>query len=93
MSRLSAAEWWTWVQDRYHSAQHGHPQVSQLSLKCVSSEQGHLTRFLSFGLGLSVTAIEADHAQVARAYKFDTQLLCALEKEQQKEVTLFAFPT
>uniref|UniRef100_A0A674NRI0 Methyltransferase like 25B n=1 Tax=Takifugu rubripes TaxID=31033 RepID=A0A674NRI0_TAKRU len=54
---------------------------------------GHLTRFLSFGLGLSVTAIEADHAQVARAYKFDTQLLCALEKEKQKEVTLFVCPS
>ncbi|XP_034409109.1 protein RRNAD1 isoform X2 [Cyclopterus lumpus] len=51
----------------------------------VGSGQGHLTRFLSFGLGLSVTAIEADHALVATASKFDGQLLCALEKEGQKE--------
>uniref|UniRef100_A0A3Q3DFX9 Methyltransferase like 25B n=1 Tax=Hippocampus comes TaxID=109280 RepID=A0A3Q3DFX9_HIPCM len=43
---------------------------------------GHLTRFLSFGLGLSVTAIEADPALVAMATKFDGQLLCALDKER-----------
>ncbi|KAA8579068.1 hypothetical protein FQN60_018809, partial [Etheostoma spectabile] len=47
--------------------------------------QGHLTRFLSFGLGLSVTAIEADHTLVAMASKFDGQLLLALEKERQKK--------
>lgn len=63
------------------------------SLKCPSSQQGHLTRFLSFGLGLSVTAIEADRALVAMATKFDAQLVCALEKEKQKAVRLFAFPT
>lgn len=49
-------------------------------------EQGHLTRFLSFGLGLSVTAIEADHNLVAMASRFDGQLLWALEKEKQKKV-------
>ncbi|XP_031723295.1 methyltransferase-like protein 25B isoform X1 [Anarrhichthys ocellatus] len=52
----------------------------------VGSGQGHLTRFLSFGLGLSVTAIEADGTLVATASKFDGQLLCALEKEAQKKV-------
>lgn len=50
------------------------------------SEQGHLTRFLSFGLGLSVTAIEADRALVAMATRFDEQLLWILEKEKQKQV-------
>uniref|UniRef100_UPI003AAA92CB methyltransferase-like protein 25B n=1 Tax=Centroberyx gerrardi TaxID=166262 RepID=UPI003AAA92CB len=51
----------------------------------VGSGQGHLTRFLSFGLGLSVTGIEADHALVAMASKFDGQLLWTLEKEKQKK--------
>ncbi|XP_068996910.1 methyltransferase-like protein 25B [Embiotoca jacksoni] len=51
----------------------------------VGSGQGHLTRFLSFGLGLSVTAIEADRTLVAMASKFDGQLLWALEKERQKK--------
>ncbi|XP_077430899.1 methyltransferase-like protein 25B [Vanacampus margaritifer] len=51
----------------------------------VGSGQGHLTRYLSFGLGLSVTAIEADPTLVATATKFDGQLLCALEKERRKK--------
>ncbi|CAJ1063097.1 protein RRNAD1 [Xyrichtys novacula] len=51
----------------------------------VGSGQGHLTRFMSFGLGLSVTAIEADHTLVSTASKFDGQLLWALEKEIQKK--------
>lgn len=51
--------------------------------------QGHLTRFLSFGLGLSVTAIEADPTLVTMASKFDGQLVWALEKEKQKKVSDF----
>ncbi|XP_028984236.1 protein RRNAD1 isoform X2 [Betta splendens] len=51
----------------------------------VGSGQGHLTRFLSFGLGLSVTAIEADGSLVAMATRFDEQLLWVLEKEKQKK--------
>ncbi|KAJ8398421.1 hypothetical protein AAFF_G00426760 [Aldrovandia affinis] len=51
----------------------------------VGSGQGHLTRFLSFGLGLSVTGIEADPALVAMASKFDGQLLSTLQKENQKK--------
>ncbi|XP_068179082.1 methyltransferase-like protein 25B isoform X2 [Antennarius striatus] len=51
----------------------------------VGSGQGHLTRFLSFGLGLSVTAVEADSALVAMASRFDRQLVWTLEKEQQKK--------
>ncbi|XP_047453974.1 protein RRNAD1 [Mugil cephalus] len=58
----------------------------------VGSGQGHLTRFLSFGLGLSVTAIEADHTLVAMASKFDGQLLWALEKDNQKKNVSSQFP-
>ncbi|KAM7421601.1 hypothetical protein PAMA_015648 [Pampus argenteus] len=58
----------------------------------VGSGQGHLTRFLSFGLGLSVAAIEADRALVAMASKFDEQLLWALEKEKQKKSCSFQLP-
>uniref|UniRef100_A0A8C1Y500 Ribosomal RNA adenine dimethylase domain containing 1 n=1 Tax=Cyprinus carpio TaxID=7962 RepID=A0A8C1Y500_CYPCA len=45
---------------------------------------GHLTRFLSFGLGLDVTGIEADPNLVSMATKFDRQLLLTLTKENQK---------
>ncbi|XP_062394824.1 protein RRNAD1 [Sardina pilchardus] len=51
----------------------------------VGSGQGHLTRFLSFGLGLSVTAIEADANLVLMAKKFDGQLRFTLEKERLKK--------
>ncbi|KAJ3598111.1 hypothetical protein NHX12_001625 [Muraenolepis orangiensis] len=50
----------------------------------VGSGQGHLTRFLSFGLGLAVTAIEADGKLVTMATKFDEELLWTLEKEKRK---------
>lgn len=60
--------------------------IKHWGFSTLSSKQGHLTRFLSFGLGLSVTAIEADHTLVAMASKFDGQLLWALEKERQKKV-------
>ncbi|KAK7886949.1 hypothetical protein WMY93_026570 [Mugilogobius chulae] len=36
----------------------------------VGSGQGHLTRFLSYGLGLSVTAIEAEQHLVSMASKY-----------------------
>ncbi|XP_056332151.1 LOW QUALITY PROTEIN: protein RRNAD1 [Danio aesculapii] len=49
----------------------------------VGSGQGHLTRFLSFGLGLHVTGIEADPNLVSMATKFDRQLLQTLTKENQ----------
>lgn len=51
----------------------------------VGSGQGHLTRFLSYGLQLSVTAIEADHNLVSMASRFDGELLCSLEKENRKK--------
>ncbi|KAL6488553.1 hypothetical protein MHYP_G00022940 [Metynnis hypsauchen] len=50
----------------------------------VGSGQGHLTRFLSFGLGLDVTGIEADPNLVSMASRFDGQLLLTLAKENQK---------
>lgn len=58
----------------------------------VGSGQGHLTRFLSFGLGLSVTAIEADHTLAAMASRYDGELLWTLEKEKQKKSCSFQFP-
>ncbi|XP_070768549.1 methyltransferase-like protein 25B [Enoplosus armatus] len=58
----------------------------------VGSGQGHLTRFLCFGLRLSVTAIEADHTLVAMASKFDGQLLWALEKEKMKKNCSYLVP-
>lgn len=45
-----------------------------------------MTRFLSFGLGLSVTGIEADPTLVSMASKYDGQLLWTLEKERQRKV-------
>ncbi|KAL4646765.1 protein RRNAD1 isoform X1 [Arapaima gigas] len=51
----------------------------------VGSGQGHLTRFLSFGFGLSVTGIEADAALVSMARKFDGQLLCTLQKQSKRK--------
>ncbi|XP_055019946.1 LOW QUALITY PROTEIN: protein RRNAD1 [Boleophthalmus pectinirostris] len=58
----------------------------------VGSGQGHLTRFLSYGLGLSVTAIEADQHLVSMATVFDKQLLWALDKEKQKRNCTFLIP-
>ncbi|XP_012708126.2 protein RRNAD1 [Fundulus heteroclitus] len=58
----------------------------------VGSGQGHLSRFLSFGLGLSVTAIEADHTLAAMAVKYDGELLWTLEKEKQKKSCSFQPP-
>uniref|UniRef100_A0A8C0IYC7 Methyltransferase like 25B n=1 Tax=Chelonoidis abingdonii TaxID=106734 RepID=A0A8C0IYC7_CHEAB len=46
--------------------------------------KGHLSRFLAFGLGLSVTAIEGDGRLVDMATKFDRELVWALEKEQAR---------
>ncbi|XP_028835850.1 methyltransferase-like protein 25B [Denticeps clupeoides] len=56
----------------------------------VGSGQGHLTRFLSFGMGLSVTAIEADPHLVTMASKFDGQLRATLEKETRKNASTSA---
>nr|XP_055066218.1 protein RRNAD1 [Misgurnus anguillicaudatus] len=59
-------------------------QANCNSVVDVGSGQGHLTRFLSFGLGLHVAGIEADPDLVSMATKFDKQLLLTLAKESQK---------
>ncbi|NXD88859.1 RRNAD protein, partial [Halcyon senegalensis] len=46
----------------------------------VGAGQGHLSRFLSFGLGLSVTAVEGDSRLSAAAEHFDRELLHELGK-------------
>uniref|UniRef100_A0ACB8G7F2 Uncharacterized protein n=1 Tax=Sphaerodactylus townsendi TaxID=933632 RepID=A0ACB8G7F2_9SAUR len=50
----------------------------------VGSGQGHLSRFLAFGLHLPVTAVEEDPRLVSRAVKFDQELVQSLKKEQAK---------
>ncbi|XP_030638269.1 methyltransferase-like protein 25B [Chanos chanos] len=55
----------------------------------VGSGQGHLTRFLSFGLGLDVTGIEAELHLVTMASRFDGQLLRSLAKDRLKKPQLF----
>ncbi|XP_064354896.1 methyltransferase-like protein 25B isoform X2 [Dromaius novaehollandiae] len=52
----------------------------------VGSGQGHLSRFLAFGLGLPVTAVEGDGRLVEAAQRFDRELLQALEKAQARGV-------
>ncbi|NXF56322.1 RRNAD protein, partial [Oceanites oceanicus] len=42
--------------------------------------QGHLSRFLAFGLGLSVTAVEGDGRLAGMAERFDRELLRELGK-------------
>ncbi|KAK6467097.1 protein RRNAD1 isoform X1 [Huso huso] len=51
----------------------------------VGSGQGHLTRFLSLGLGLSVTGVEANPALVSMATKFDRELRSVALKERARE--------
>ncbi|NWX52589.1 RRNAD protein, partial [Steatornis caripensis] len=46
----------------------------------VGAGQGHLSRFLAFGLGLSVTAVEGDGRLAGTARRFDRELLRELEK-------------
>uniref|UniRef100_A0A8V5GFI8 Uncharacterized protein n=1 Tax=Melopsittacus undulatus TaxID=13146 RepID=A0A8V5GFI8_MELUD len=46
----------------------------------VGAGQGHLSRFLAFGLGLSVTAVEGDGRLATAAERFDRELLRELHK-------------
>ncbi|XP_010562495.1 PREDICTED: protein RRNAD1 [Haliaeetus leucocephalus] len=46
----------------------------------VGAGQGHLSRFLAFGLGLSVTAVEGDGRLAGMAERFDQELLRELGK-------------
>ncbi|XP_075419643.1 methyltransferase-like protein 25B isoform X2 [Tenrec ecaudatus] len=50
----------------------------------VGSGQGHLSRFMSLGLGLSVKSIEGDQRLVERARRLDQELMQALEKQQRR---------
>ncbi|XP_006861667.1 PREDICTED: protein RRNAD1 [Chrysochloris asiatica] len=50
----------------------------------VGSGQGHLSRFMSLGLGLLVKSIEGDQRLVERAQRLDQELLQALEKEKKR---------
>ncbi|XP_004589101.2 methyltransferase-like protein 25B isoform X1 [Ochotona princeps] len=51
----------------------------------VGSGQGHLSRFMSLGLGLTVKSIEGDQRLVERAQRLDQELLQALEKEERRK--------
>ncbi|NWI06327.1 RRNAD protein, partial [Tichodroma muraria] len=46
----------------------------------IGAGQGHLSRFLAFGLGLSVTAVDSDGRLVGLAERFDQELLRELGK-------------
>ncbi|OXB54368.1 hypothetical protein ASZ78_007213 [Callipepla squamata] len=50
----------------------------------VGAGQGHLSRFLAFNLGLSVTTVEGDGRLVSLAKHFDRELLRELEKAQAR---------
>ncbi|XP_053461799.1 methyltransferase-like protein 25B isoform X3 [Nycticebus coucang] len=50
----------------------------------VGSGQGHLSRFMSLGLGLMVKSIEGDQRLVERAQRLDQELLQVLEKEEKR---------
>ncbi|XP_035423381.2 methyltransferase-like protein 25B, partial [Cygnus atratus] len=50
----------------------------------VGAGQGHLSRFLAFGLGLSVTAVEGDGRLVGLAERFDRELLRELAKKRAR---------
>ncbi|XP_032060191.1 protein RRNAD1 [Aythya fuligula] len=50
----------------------------------VGSGQGHLSRFLAFGLGLSVTAVEGDGRLAGLAERFDRELLRELAKKRAR---------
>lgn len=56
----------------------------ELSLLSFSWFQGHLSRFMSLGLGLKVKSIEGDQRLVERAQHLDQELLQALEKEEKR---------
>lgn len=50
----------------------------------VGSGQGHLSRFMSLGLGLMVKSIEGDPRLVERAQRLDQELLQTLAKEEKR---------
>uniref|UniRef100_A0A5F5PLN3 Methyltransferase like 25B n=1 Tax=Equus caballus TaxID=9796 RepID=A0A5F5PLN3_HORSE len=52
--------------------------------------EGHLSRFMSLGLGLMVKSIEGDQRLVERAQRLDQELLQALEKEEKRNAQVCA---
>ncbi|XP_052585984.1 methyltransferase-like protein 25B isoform X4 [Peromyscus californicus insignis] len=50
----------------------------------VGSGQGHLSRFMSLGLGLMVKSLEGNQRLVERAQHLDQELLQALDKMEKK---------
>ncbi|XP_075700814.1 methyltransferase-like protein 25B isoform X2 [Rhinoderma darwinii] len=57
----------------------------------IGSGQGHLSRVLSFGQGLCVTAVEADRNLVTMATKFDHDLIYMLKKERTRPTKSAAY--
>uniref|UniRef100_A0A9L0IML6 Methyltransferase like 25B n=1 Tax=Equus asinus TaxID=9793 RepID=A0A9L0IML6_EQUAS len=55
--------------------------------------EGHLSRFMSLGLGLMVKSIEGDQRLVERAQRLDQELLQALEKEEKRNAQVCAAGT
>ncbi|KAM7053559.1 methyltransferase-like protein 25B isoform 6-T9 [Molossus nigricans] len=56
----------------------------------VGSGQGHLSRFMSLGLGLKVKSIEGDQRLVERAQHLDQELLQTLKKEEKRNPQICA---
>uniref|UniRef100_A0AAA9U115 Methyltransferase like 25B n=3 Tax=Bos TaxID=9903 RepID=A0AAA9U115_BOVIN len=52
--------------------------------------EGHLSRFMSLGLGLMVKSIEGDQRLVERAQRLDQELLQTLEKEEKRNPKICA---
>ncbi|XP_060234551.1 methyltransferase-like protein 25B isoform X3 [Meriones unguiculatus] len=50
----------------------------------VGSGQGHLSRFMSLGLGLTVKSLEGNQRLVERAQRLDQELLQALDKMKRR---------
>ncbi|XP_014666313.1 PREDICTED: protein RRNAD1-like [Priapulus caudatus] len=51
----------------------------------MGSGQGHLSRLLAFGYGLSVTSVEADSSYTNGAEKFDREVKESIRKEMERE--------
>uniref|UniRef100_A0A8I6G4M8 Methyltransferase like 25B n=1 Tax=Rattus norvegicus TaxID=10116 RepID=A0A8I6G4M8_RAT len=56
----------------------------------VGSGQGHLSRFMSLGLGLMVKSLEGNKRLVARAQRLDQELLQALDKMEKRHPKICA---
>nr|XP_020653857.1 protein RRNAD1 [Pogona vitticeps] len=72
-------------------------RLSEITGSChvidVGSGQGHLSRYLALGLHLRVTGVEGDAQLVARATKFDQELIQAVKKEQARGTLVAGAPS